>query len=181
MLTCSGLILISSGLWISQAPGAECVGGLCLLLRPGSQAWELDLPAPPDWTGSYGVSLWGRLEHPVDSRPSAFLKALELALSDLPPPSACESARPATPPAEPDWMWQPQARPFLPWCEVWSRVRRYQPAWKVDPNRRLTTVTRLDETTLVWKALESEPTCQGERDRLLAWDQAARFFNPESF
>ena len=170
-------ILLSTGLWISQSPGAECVGGLCLLLRMG-QAWELNLPAPAHWTGGYAVSLWGRLEHPVDSKPSAFLKALELALTDLPPAPVCDFPRPTNAPSESDWMWKPEARPFLPTCEVWSRVRRYQPGWKLDQNRRLAPLTRMDETTLIWKAFQPEPTSQGERDRLLAWDQAARFFRP---
>ncbi|MFN8608683.1 MAG: hypothetical protein U0931_14195 [Vulcanimicrobiota bacterium] len=147
------------------------------MLRPGSRAWELELPAPADWTGSYGVYLWGRLEHPVDSRPSAFLKALTLALSDLPPPRAQALGPPPAPQADLDWMWKPQPSFFLPICEVWSRVRRYQPVWRVGEDGRLRPRGEVEETTLHWQAFQEQPAVRGERDLVLARAQAARLFS----
>lgn len=175
------MLLVSSGLWIHQGPGAEAVGGLCLLLQPGSAHWDVEgLSAPAEFAGGYAVTVLGRLTHPIDSRPSAFEKALALALADLPAPQPGVEV-PLTGSQELDWMWQPAVEAFTPEVPVWSRVRRVQPNWKVNANGRLGPVGGSFETTLIWNGDGHQPAVEGDRsgpDFALAWAQAARVFRP---
>lgn len=155
------------------------MGGLCLLLQPGSTHWGVEgMAAPADFAGGYSVTLLGRLTHPVDSRPSAFERALALALSDLPAPRSGVEV-PLGGSQEPDWMWQPAIEAFTPEVPVWSRVRRVQPNWKLNASGRLGPVGGSYETTLIWTGDGHQPVVEGDRtgpDFALAWAQAARVF-----
>lgn len=183
------MIIVSSGLWLNQAPGAESVAGLCLLLRPGRTLWRVpgvDLPEylPPDYT----IDLLVTFEHPVDTRQRSFQQAAMLALTDLPPSRSVSApevdlanARART--RGEHWMKNPGAPgpgSVTPTFPLLSRVRRWQGGWEPEqPDERRRWGGRLYEKELNWKANALEPETVIETagfEEPLALAQAALLF-----
>lgn len=175
------VILVSTGLWIDQSPGAESVGGVCLQLTPGRAEWRVDeLPAPEFIPPGYGVDLLALFEHPVDTRPASHAKALMLALTDLPPAEGADPKVRGIPWSqrrkrlEEAW-WRPEPVSFASPCDIWSRVRRYSPQLETGPDGRLRRLgAPVRETLLVFRRGCREPeVVLDEADRSLAQGQAA--------
>jgi hypothetical protein len=169
-------LIVSSGLWLSQGPGAESVGGVSLAFFPGQQRWEVTsswLPEPKLPYAGYTVVLLGLLTHPVDTRPSSMERALELAMQGLPEARGALISDPPPSVVELDWMWRPQPLEFETQVHIWSRVCRYQPAWEVGAEGRLGALPRTFETLLEWQPgqLVRQSECQ-QRDHLIACFQA---------
>lgn len=131
------MVLVTSGLWFDQAPGAESVGGVCLLLRAGPTAWHPndipECPTPEQLPEGYRVDLLASFAHPVDTRTRDYQKALRLALSDLPEPGKLSSellvwANPSL--RTPNWMLRPTLADNGPRVfPMASRARRWQGTW----------------------------------------------------
>lgn len=166
------MIVISSGLWIDQAPGAESVAGVCLLLRAGQGDWSNNgfhfCPRPTEMPAGYRVDLLATFEHPVDTREQDFQKAFRLALTDLPAPVHeihGEYSWPYPSRDNPDWMLHPKVpeSAACPWANLLSRARRWQGCWY--PRRR----GHLSQTELRWDATNSKPEVKGEG---CSWSEA---------
>lgn len=157
---------------MDQAPGAESVAGVCLLLRAGESDW-LDhgfhfCPRPENMPPGYRVELLATFEHPVDTRERDFQKAFRLALTDLPLPgdeTVGEHDWPFPSRNAPDWMLHPKdpGGVIPPPFALHSRARRWQGTWF--PNRG----GRLTQTELQWKGADFEPAVE---DKGSPWTEA---------
>ncbi len=175
------MILVSTGFWIDQSPGAECVAGVSLVLTPGPAEWRVANLTPPAWLPPrYGIDLLAVFEHPVDTRPRAYERALMLAVTDLPEAGEVDRERPRFMPWDEreallggDW-WKPEPVAFRPPFDIWSRVRHYRPGTAEGRDGRLVRVARpVKETMLVFREGRLEPeTVQAGDDHDLAWGQA---------